>query len=126
MAFLCKIPCCTFPCELGEQNCDLQVVMNELPIEFGEGKEGLNVFDLPRFHPLLDNFDFFIGHCQAKVCQDISKEFYGISVPFTFIGFSEETVFPEVSEQFADVFLMLFEIVGIDKDVIEIDHDAFV
>ena len=123
---MCKIPCCTFPCELGEQNCDLQVVMNELPIEVGEAKEGLNVFDLLRFWPLLDDLDFLIGHCQAKVHQDVSKEFNGISVPFPFIHFSIETVLPEVSEQFVDVFLVLFEIVGVDKDVIEIDHDAFV
>ena len=35
-------------------------------------------------------------------------------------------MFPEASEEFMDVFFMLFEIVRIDKDVIEIDHDAFV
>ena len=47
-------------------------------------------------------------------------------MPFAFISFGVETVFPEASEQFADVFLVLFEIVGIDKDVIEIDYNAFV
>ena len=47
-------------------------------------------------------------------------------MPFTFICFGIETVFPQASEQFADVFLVLFEIIGIDEDVIEIDHDAFV
>ena len=47
-------------------------------------------------------------------------------MPFAFIHFGVETMFPQASEQFADVFLVLFEIVGIDEDVIEIDHDAFV
>ena len=47
-------------------------------------------------------------------------------MPFAFIRFGVETVFPEASEQFADVFLVLFEIIGIDEDVIKIDHDAFV
>ena len=56
----------------------------------------------------------------------IYLELNGISVPFTFIHFGVETVFPKVSEQFVDVFLVLFEIVGIDKDVIDIDHNAFV
>ena len=100
--------------------------MNEPPVEVGEAKGGLNVFNLLRFQPLLDNLEFFVGHCQTEICQDISKELNGISVPFTFIRFSIETMLPEVSEQFVDVFLVLFEIVGVDKDVIEIDHDAFV
>ena len=100
--------------------------MSELPIEIGKAKEGLYVFDLPRFRPLLDNLDFFVGHCQAKVRQDISEELNRISVPFAFIFFGVETIFPEASEQFADVFLVLFDIVGIDENVIEIDHNAFV
>ena len=88
--------------------------MNELPIEVGEAKEGLNIFDLLRFQPLLDNIDFLVSHCQAEVHQDISKELNGILVPFTFICFGVEIVFPKASEQFMDVFLVLFEIVGID------------
>ena len=100
--------------------------MSELPREVGEAKEGLNVFNLPRFWPLLDNLDFFVSHFQAKACQDISKEFHGILVPFAFVSFGIETMFPKVSEQFTDVFLVLFEIVRMDEDVIEIDHDAFV
>ena len=125
-AFQCEVPCSTFPCELGKRNCDFRVIVNISPVEVGEAKEGLYVFNLSRFQPLLDNFDFLIGHCQAEVHQDISEELNGISVPFAFIRFGIETVFPEVSEQFADVFLVLFEIGGIDKDIIEIDHDAFV
>ena len=100
--------------------------MNESPIEVGEAKEGLNVFNLPRFRPLLDNLDFFVGHCQTKVHQNISEEFHRISVPFAFVCFGVETMFPKPSEQFADVFLVLFEIVGLDEDVIQIDHNAFV
>ena len=99
--------------------------MNELPIEVGEAKEGLNVFDLPRFRPLLDNLNFFVSHCQAKVRQNISEELNGILVPFTFSCFGLETMFPKALEQFADMFLVLFEIVGIDEDVIKIDHNAF-
>ena len=100
--------------------------MNELPVEVGEAKERLYVFNLPRFRPLLDNLNFFVGHCQAEVRQDISEELNRILVPFAFIRFGVETVFPQASEQFADVFLVLFEIVGIDEDIIKIDHDAFV
>ena len=86
----------------------------------------MNVFNLPRFQPLLDNLNFLVSHCQAKVRQDISKELNGISVPFAFICFGVETVFPKASEQFVDMFLVLFEIVGIDEDIIKIDHNAFV
>ena len=126
MAFWGEVPCSTFPCELGKRNCDFQVIVNESPVEVGEANERLYVFNLPRFRPLLDNFDFLVSHCQAKVCQDISEELNGISVPFAFICFDIETVFSKASEQFVDVFLVLFEIVGIDEDIIEIDHNAFV
>ena len=100
--------------------------MNELPIKVGKAKERLNVFNLLRFQPLLDDLNFPVHHCQAKVRQDVSKELNGIPVPFAFICFGVETVFPKASEQFMDVFLVLFEIVGIDKGIIEIDHNAFV
>ena len=100
--------------------------MNESPVEVGEAKERLYVLNLPRFWSLLDNLNFLIGHCQAEVCQDISEELNGISMPFAFFHFGVETMFPKASEQFTDVFLVLFEIVRIDKDIIKIDHDVFV
>ena len=125
-AFLSEIPCGTFPCEPSKRNCDFRVIVNESPVEVGEAKEELYVFNFPRFQPLLDNLNFLVGHCQAKVRQDVSKELNGISVPFTFIRFGVETVFPKASELFVNVFLVLFEIVGIDEDIIEIDHNAFV
>ena len=68
--------------------------MNESPIEVGEAKEGLYVFDLLRFRLLLDNLDFLVGHCQAKVHPDISEELKEILVPFTLISFGIETMFP--------------------------------
>ena len=67
-AFRGEVPCSTFPCELGKQNCDFRVIMNESPVEVGEAKERLYVFNLSRFQPLLDNLNFLIGHCQAEVC----------------------------------------------------------
>ena len=76
--------------------------MNEPPIEVGKAKEGLNIFDLPRFQPLLDNLDFLVSHCQAEACQDTSEELNGISVPFAFICFGVGTMFPEVLEQFGN------------------------
>ena len=126
VAFLSEIPCSTFLCELSKRNCDFQVIVNESPIEVGEAKERLYVFTLLRFRPLLDNPNFLVGHCQARVHQDVSEELNGILMPFAFICFGVETVFPKASEQFADMFLVLFEIVGIDEDIIKIDHNAFV
>ena len=66
-AFRCEIPCSTFPCEPSKRNCDFRVIMNESPIEVGKAKEGLYVFNLPRFQPFLDNLNFLVGHCQAEV-----------------------------------------------------------
>ena len=67
VAFQCEVLCSTFPCEPSKQNCDFRVIMNESPIEVGEAREGLYVFNLPRFRPFLDNFNFLVGHCQAEV-----------------------------------------------------------
>ena len=125
-AFLSEIPCGTFQCELSKRNCDFRVIVNESPVQVRKAKEGLYVFNLLRFQPLLDNCNFLVSHCQAEVHQDISEELNGILVPFAFIRFGVETVFPKASEQFTDVFLVLFKIVGIDEDIIEIDHNAFV
>ena len=67
VAFRREVPCSTFPCEPSKRNCDFRVIMNESPIEVGEAKEGLYVFNLPRFRPFLDNLNFIVSHCQAKV-----------------------------------------------------------
>jgi len=42
----------------------------------------------------------------------------------TFLRFGEEIVFPETSEDFADMSLMGFDILRIYEDVIQIDDNA--
>jgi hypothetical protein len=97
-ALFSEVPPSSLPGEPGERNCDFQVVENKLPIKVGKTEEGLNVFHLPRLRPILDNLHFVIRHSQALIEEDISEEFDGIFVPFTFFSFCKQPVFLEVTE----------------------------
>ena len=45
-------------------------------IDLSKTKEGLNVFDLPRFGPFTNDLDLVFNHHQAFGLQDVAKEFY--------------------------------------------------
>ena len=38
----------------------------------------------------------------------------------TFVGSSEKVVFSETSEDFSDMFLVLFHVVGVNEDVVQV------
>ena len=50
---------------MGERDSNVQVIVDKAMIEIIETKEGLNVFNLPRLRPFVNNLDFVIGLCQA-------------------------------------------------------------
>ena len=47
-------------------------------------------------------------------------------VPFTFVCFCEQAVFPEPSEDFSDMLTMFFRAIGIDQYVVQIDYNTLV
>ena len=51
--------------EMGEQNGDFGVFWNKTPIEIGKAQEGLDVFNLSGFGPILNDLDFVRGHSEA-------------------------------------------------------------
>ena len=61
--------------ETGEWDSDVQVIVDKVTIKVSKTKEGLNIFNLLRFGPFVNNLDLIISHCQALGLQDIAKEF---------------------------------------------------
>src|SRR3979490_3325161 len=90
-------PRCTFMCQPSERNSNVQVIEDKTTIEVGEAEKRLNVCNLPRFRPITDRFDFVFSHCETFGSEDVTEEFNCVFVPFTFTGFSVESVFSEAS-----------------------------
>ena len=59
--------------------------MNEVLIEIGEAEEGLDVADLPRFGPILNDFDFGFIHSEAFGQEDVAEEFHHCSVKLALV-----------------------------------------
>ena len=68
-----------------------------MSVEVGKSKERLDVFDFSWFGPLMDGLDFVFSHCETFGLQYITEEFDCVFVPFTFAGFSIESVFSKAS-----------------------------
>ena len=75
--------------------------MNELVVEISKAKERLDIFH-------------FVG----------TKVFNCVGVEGAFIGSSVKTIFAKSSEYLMDMFSVKFFVVGIDKNVVEVDDYA--
>ena len=65
VALIREVPSSTFMSEMGEWNSDFGVFWNKTPIEIGKAQEGLDVFDLSGFGPILNDLDLVGGHSEA-------------------------------------------------------------
>ena len=65
MALIREIPSSSFASEVGEWNSDFRVCWNEMLVEIGVAQEGLDVFNLSGFGPILNDLDFVGGHSEA-------------------------------------------------------------
>ena len=72
MALIREVPRSTFTSEAGEWNGDFRVLQNKTPIEIGKAQEGLDVFNLSGFRPILNDLDFVRGHSEAAQREDIA------------------------------------------------------
>ena len=61
-ALLCEVPGGAFVRKSGKWNRNGGVSVDKSLVKICEAKEGLYVADIPRFWPVLDAFDFVIGH----------------------------------------------------------------
>jgi len=81
----------------------------------------LYVLDFAGFRPFEDNLDFVGRHFKAILSKDESKEFQFGLVKFTFVFTGIKSVSLELSKYFLDVFPVIFHVVGVDKDIVQID-----
>src|SRR5882724_11567748 len=62
MALIREMPGGTLVGKMRERDCDFGISINEMTVEIGKAKEGLNVLDFLWYWPILDNLDFVWGH----------------------------------------------------------------
>ena len=72
MALIREIPGSSFASETGEQNSDFRVFQNETLVKIGKSQEGLDVFNLLGFRPILNDLDFVGGHGKATQRNDVA------------------------------------------------------
>ena len=56
----------------GEQNGDVGVVWDEMPVEISETQERLYIFNLLRFRPILNDLYFISCHGESTQGEDIT------------------------------------------------------
>ena len=65
MALIGEMPGGTLLGKTREWNCDFGISVNEMMVEIGKAKEGLNDLDFAWNWPILDDLDFVQGHGEA-------------------------------------------------------------
>ena len=107
-----------------EGNNDVGVVVDESMVEVCKSKEGLNVLNFPRFWPIGNGLNFLHRHGESVGRETETEVLGGGGMELTFLWLGEEIVLSEASEDFADVFLMGLEVLGVYQDVIQIDDNT--
>ncbi|KIM67819.1 hypothetical protein SCLCIDRAFT_106902, partial [Scleroderma citrinum Foug A] len=105
------------PCE---RNNNVGVVMDELTVEVHKSEEGLDVLNFPQFRPIGDGLNFLRRYGESVGRKTETEVLGGGGMELTFLWLGKEIVLSEVSEDFADVFLMGLEVLGeIREDTID-------
>ena len=108
-----EFPRSVFAGKLHERNDDVGVVVDESMVKVRKSKEGLNVLNFPWFRPIGDGLNFLCGHGESIRRETETEVLGGGGMELTFLWLGEEFVFAEVSEDFADVFLMGLEVLRV-------------
>ena len=122
--FLGEVPWDGLPRKASERKYDLRVVVDKSPIEVRKSEESLDVPDFPGFRPVQDCLYLRIGHRKALSGEDVSEVFHGLRMEFALVGAREKLVLAESSEYLADMFSVVLGVVGVDENVVEVDHHA--
>src|SRR3984893_3773435 len=112
--------------EVGHWSDNIGVSMDKVVVEVGKPKEGLYVFNLLQSGPFLYGFNLSHVHRKSGRRQYKSEVLHSFSMKFTLCWVQEETILLEPSEYLSDMFDMLFWVLGVNKDVVEIDNHEHV
>jgi len=81
----------------------------------------LYIPDFSGLGPFKYDLNLVRGHLKAVWCKNESQEFKFSFVKFTFVFTSIQSILSESPEYFLDLFLMILLVVGVDKDVIQVN-----
>ncbi|KIM50751.1 hypothetical protein SCLCIDRAFT_144710, partial [Scleroderma citrinum Foug A] len=115
-----EFPRSVFAGKLRERNDNVGVVVDKMTVEVCESEEGLDVLNFLQFWPIGNGLNFLCGHGESVGRETETEVLGGGGMELTFLWLGEEIVLSEVSEDFADVFLMGLEVLGeICEDTID-------
>jgi hypothetical protein len=101
---------------------DLRVILDELPVEVCETKEGLDLLHGRRFRPTRDGFDLLRVHLKSFSRYDVSEELDFLLVEFRLLCLDAQIGIAQRSQNethMLDMFLVCF---GVYQDVVEVDY----
>ena len=82
------------------------------------------VLDFLWFRPILDCLNLGGVHLKTIFGEDEAKIFNSVDGEVAFVGTAIKTMLMEMLEYFADMSDMIFQGIGVNQDVIEIDSDS--
>ena len=99
------------------------IMVNEAKVEIAESQKTLNITFGRRGWPFSNSFDFNRVHSNLAISNDNSKIFDFGFIEFTFLRFEIEFVFSETFHNFMNMFVMLFEVVVEDKNIVKVNEN---
>ena len=113
VTIISEFPRSVFAGKLCERNDDVGVVVDESTLEVHEFEEELDVLHLLWFWPIGDGLNFLHGHGKSIRGKTETEVLSGSGMEFTFLWLGKEIVFSEVLKDFAVVFLMGLDVLGV-------------
>src|SRR5882724_60183 len=104
LAIIGEMPWGTLAGKTHERDCDFGISIDEMMVEVGKAKEGLNVLDFSWYWPILNDLK-------------------GSDMELTFVCMGKKSVSVESGEYFPNMEFVLRNIVRIDEDVVQIYDD---
>ena len=98
--------------------------MDESTVKVCESEEGLNVLNFLQFWPIRNGLNFLCGHGESIGRETETEVLGGGGMELTLLWLGKEIVLSEASEDFADMFLMGLEVLGVYQDAIQIDNNT--
>ena len=117
MTVIGEFPRSVFAGKLHEGNDDVGVVVDESMVKVHKSEEGLNVLNFLRFWPIRNGLNFLCRHGESIGRETETEVLGGGGMELTLFWLGKEIVLLEASEDFADVFLMGLEVLGVYQDV---------
>jgi hypothetical protein len=123
-AFRIEVPWDILPSKPIEWSSDPRIILNKSAIEVGKSQEWLDIFDFARFRPISYSFDLGRIHSDSSGSYQESQVFHGSPMELAFLSFGVKLMTSKASQDFADLLLMRFQVIGVNQDVVEVDDDA--